>query len=262
MEIRILAAERAGRAASAAFCAAFVAAISSGARAQSSRPSVEVSVFTGNSFTQRSDLRINQPRLGTDAVFHEIDWQARPFSASFYYGYRFAAFLPRAPRLGFEVDLLHYKMYAKVHEQKRVSGIWQNQPIDTDAEVSDRVQEFRITNGVNVVTLGAVYRVPLLISPAFPQGRVQPYVGFGPSYYVLYAINTVGGETNHNRGYKAGGWGVTAQTGVRYALTRHFSLFGEGRYNSGTAHVGIADGGIGQTPIRSLHTIGGATVRF
>ena len=231
------------------------------ARAQS-RPSVEVSVFTGNSFTQNSDVRIHQPSKGTEAIFHDITWQARPFSGSFYYGYRFAAFLPHTPRLGFEVDLLHYKMYAKVHEDKQVTGVWQNEPIDTVAPVSDRIQEFRITNGVNVLTLGAVYRVPVLVSPAFPQGRIQPYFGGGPAYYILYAINTVDNEPNRNRGYKAGGWGYTVQSGVRYALTRNFSLFGEGRYNNGTAHVNIADGGIGQTHISTLHTIGGATLRF
>lgn len=229
---------------------------------QWSRLPVEFSLYTGDSFTKPSDLMLRQPSNGTDAVFHRMEWQSRPFTGSYYYGYRFATFLPHTPRLGFEADLLHYKIYAKVNEQKRVSGVWQNQPLDTLALVRDRVQEFRITNGVNVLTLGAVYRIPLLVSSAFPLGRVQPYVGGGPAYYILYAINRVDGEANPNRGYKSGGWGYVAQTGVRYGLTPNVFLFAEGRYNNGTADVGIAESGWGHTHLSTLHSIGGATVRF
>jgi opacity protein-like surface antigen len=246
---------------------AFITALGAGeARAQETgrrRPLIEISGFTGTSATRPSDLRIVQPTLGTDVTFEDVHWRGRPFSGSVYYGYRLGTWLRRNPRLGFEIDFHHYKAYAKVEQNRRVVGTWKGEPVDEVAPMDDRVQEFRITNGVNALTFGVLYRFPLQVSEAFPEGRLQPYVGGGPNYSLLWPANQVDGRGNARRSgrFKIGGWGYTLQGGVRYAVTRNVGLFAEARYNRVDAHVDVIDGRA-DTDVRTWHGIGGFTVGF
>ncbi len=222
----------------------------------------EISIYTGVSLNRPSDLRIMQPSTGTDATFENVHWRGHPFQGSRYYGYRLMTYLPKQPRLGIGLDFVHYKVYARVGQDRRVVGTWLGEPIDTVAPMSDRVQEFRITNGVNVFTLDILYRFPQGRSDTFPDGRLQPYVGGGPSYYVLFPINRVNNESNQQRGYRVSGYGYTLQAGVRYGITSRTAVFVETRYNRGDAKVEIANGGKADTDLRTTHIQGGLSVDF
>jgi Opacity protein and related surface antigens len=221
-----------------------------------------LSLFTGGSATRSSDVRLLQHATHTDATFHGVNWAGKPFSGSVYYGYRVGTFFKNTPRVGMELEFLHAKAYAKVQENRRITGTWHGQPVDETAPMDSRVQEFRITNGINTISLNLLYRVPVYTSPSFPDGRIQPYALMGLSYYLLYAINTVDGEDNQPRGYRNSDFGYNLGLGVRYAITPRVSLFVEGRYTEGDARVNIARGGEGFTSLRTLHSIGGITYGF
>ena len=60
----------------------------------------------------------------------------------------------------------------------------------------------------------------------YPTYRVQPYIGIGPS---LYFANLSGPAAPP--GQSATSIGFNAEGGVRYYLTRKWTLFGEGKYN-------------------------------
>ncbi len=226
----------------------------------SRRPQYQISLFTGASLNRPSDLRLLQPSTGTDATFQNVHWKGHPFQGSRYYGYRVMTYLPRQPRLGVGLDFVHYKVYAQVDQERRVTGTWQGEPIDTIAPIRDRVQEFRITNGVNAITLTVNYRLQLDRSRAFPAGRLQPYVGGGPSYYLLFPINRVNNKSNRQHGYQSSGFGYMMQAGVRYSVLPNGSVFLETRFNRGDAKVEIADGGRADTDLRTTHIQGGFTL--
>jgi opacity protein-like surface antigen len=220
----------------------------------------QISVFTGVSLARPSDLRLLQPSTGTDATFWNVHWKGHPFQGSRYYGYRVMTYLPRQPRVGIGLDFVHYKVYAQVNQDRRVTGTWQGDPVNTVAPMRDRVQEFRITNGVNAITLTVNYRCGLDRSNAFPEGRLQPYVGGGPSYYLMFPINKVNNKSNKQHGYQSSGFGYTLQAGVRYGVFRRGAVFLETRYNRGDAKVEIADGGKADTDLRTTHIQGGFTL--
>jgi hypothetical protein len=209
--------------------------------------------------TRPSDLRIIQPSTATDATFEGVRWKGHPFQSSRYYGYRVMTYLPRQPRLGLGVDFVHYKVYAQVNQDRRIVGTWQGEPVDTVAPMHDRVQEFRITNGVNAITLIAHYRLQMVRSEAFPEGRLQPYIGGGSSYYLMFPINKVNNKSNRQHGYQASGFGYTMQAGVRYGVFRNGAVFLETRYNRGDAKVEIAEGGKADTDLRTAHIQAGFT---
>lgn len=231
---------------------------------QRPRQRFHIAVYGGGMSNQSSDLHLWQPSRGTDVVFEDVRWRGRPFEGSMYYGYRIGTFFKNNPRLGIELDFTHSKAYAKIEESRRVSGTWQGQPVNEVAPMNSRVQEYRITNGVNTLALDVVYRWNVGdTSAGFPEGRLQPYVAAGPAYYILFPINRVGDENNERRNYQNSGFGIGARGGLRYGLTRHISAFLEAKYTNGIAKVDIAgQDGTGQTRLQTWHSIAGFEYGF
>ena len=60
----------------------------------------------------------------------------------------------------------------------------------------------------------------------YPGKRLQPYIGIGPALF----FGSVKGPTAPP-GQSGTAIGLNAEVGVRYFLTRHWALFGEGTYN-------------------------------
>jgi opacity protein-like surface antigen len=60
----------------------------------------------------------------------------------------------------------------------------------------------------------------------YPGYRLQPYIGIGPSFYFadLKGPDAPPGQSATSIGFNAEG-------GVQYYVTRHWTLFGEGKYN-------------------------------
>ncbi|MBC7805298.1 MAG: outer membrane beta-barrel protein [Akkermansiaceae bacterium] len=230
------------------------------------RQRVYVSQYTGITALGSSDLRLIQPRLGTDATYSGVNYEGKPLAGSPYYGFKVGYFLPKSSRVGFEFEYNHTKMYAKVGESKLLSGTWQGQTVSATERLSDRIQRYYIANGINGISLNVIYRVPVSVNEKYPDGRLQPYVGGGPQYTYLYSINTVGGLRAKEK-YHPNGWGYQLFGGVRYLTTPRFGLFAEGKYQHGDAvsliaDQGDAEGGRGVTDIRIVQLAGGVFYQF
>lgn len=81
------------------------------------------------------------------------------------------------------------------------------------------------------LTAVAMFRLPLLSDEEVPQGRLQPYVGIGPSISLYtYASADFGPPTN-----KINSWdinvGFQVPAGVTLQLSEHFAIFSEYRYS-------------------------------
>ena len=220
-------------------------------------------INTGTSKTSSSDLTIRQPGVGTDITFRNIDWATRPFSGSIYYGYRIEHFFKNRPNLGIDIDFTHNKVYSDPNQNVATSGTFYGQPVSGDTRLGDRVQEYRITNGVNTIGLDVLYRFRVRgQAPGYPFGqRLQPYVGGGPAYFIVWGGNTVNGKEGGRR-YENSGFGFQLKGGARYYLTPDISLFGELKYTDGDAEISVADGGKSTTSLRTVHTLFGVGYTF
>lgn len=221
---------------------------------------IEVGAYTGTNQTAPANLNLKQPSVGTNATIENVHWRAQPFSGSAYYGLRVIGWTPKAPRLGIFFDFNHHKAYARTNDKRRIVGTFYGEPVDTVAPIRDRVQRFQITNGINLATLGLLYRGVVQTSPSFPEGRFQPYAGGGPSYMVLVPINTVNNEENHKK-REWDGLAFSLMGGFRYGLTSRISLTLEARYDRVNANVNIAHGQ-GETNLNTIHESGGLLYRF
>ena len=79
-------------------------------------------------------------------------------------------------------------------------------------------------NEVLPVSLLAMFRAPLIWSPEFPRGRLQPYVGIGPSFVYSKSKDGTASDTSFDVGFDF-------RMGLTWMLTRNIGLFGEYRFS-------------------------------
>ncbi|MBW3624788.1 MAG: outer membrane beta-barrel protein [Armatimonadetes bacterium] len=253
---RLASRRRFGRAGAGIAALALLAALPASARAET-----YFSVYFGGSRTQDSDLRVVQPSTNTDATFQNVSWGAQNFESPPYYGLKLGGYSEKSPNWGVELDFVHYKVYAKVDEVVPVSGTWNGAPVAGSERLGNRVQRFDISHGVNTLALVLLYRWLGKPTPSFPRGRLQPYVGVGPAYYIHHPENRVNGIPNRQE-YKPGGLGWQAQGGVRYGVSKRLTLFTEGKYSSGEGEVRTHNDGWATTDLRTWQVAGGVQYGF
>jgi len=223
---------------------------------------ITFSLYGGQSWTLNSDLQIQQPVTGTNATFHDVSWDTKSFSAPPYYGARISYFFERWPNWGLGLDYTHDKVYGQTNQVVQVSGVINGTPINQPALMNNYVQQFQISHGVNIIGFNFYYRwTGNFASDAFPNGRLQPYVGVGPTYYILHPENTVNFIQNHEV-YKESGFGYQVLGGVQYWFFRHVSLFAETKFNSGRAQVSTSLNGTATTDLDTFQLILGLSVGF
>ncbi len=62
----------------------------------------------------------------------------------------------------------------------------------------------------------------------YPNGRLQPYIGFGPGiFFARVNITEQGFEASQSNTRV----GVNAKIGAEFFITRHVAVFGEWKYN-------------------------------
>src|SRR2546430_2544285 len=84
---------------------------------------------------------------------------------------------------------------------------------------------------LSVWTIGfdAMLRLPLLKSPRFPKGQLQPYITVGPAIFVAHAEDSRNFEPSNQDDTDAS-VGVKVGAGVAWQFTKNIAMFGEYRY--------------------------------
>jgi hypothetical protein len=218
----------------------------------------EITLYTGDSYTFPSDLRVQQSSTGSDAVFRDVSWAPHPFTLGApYYGLSISYFPRSGSRLGGFLDRTHYKMYAETSERVQARGTWEGAPLSQYALLSERVQNLQIAHGINLTSLGAEYRW----NPTFDEGPWEAYVGAGPLVYLPHsegAINSV----PENGGYQYGGAGAQIFGGTELSLSRHVALMVESKFDAGSVELDLDPAARISTQVRTLHLIGGLSFHF
>ncbi|MEW6277244.1 MAG: hypothetical protein AB1758_01390, partial [Candidatus Eremiobacterota bacterium] len=201
--------------------------------------------YTGVPFTHNSDLRLTQPAVGNDLTFRDVSW----IDASFgppnapYYGIRLGYWLEDVPWLGVMLDYVHFKAIAETPNVVNVSGTRFGAPINANLPMSSIVSQYQMTNGISFLTFNAMGRWQLDVSQEFPNGRLQPYAGFGlgPTFHqpeiVVDGISSVPNE------YQWGELGVQAFLGVSYHLIPELDIFAEYKFTHTQTNLDVPLGG-------------------
>jgi opacity protein-like surface antigen len=113
------------------------------------------------------------------------------------------------------------------------------------------------------VTWLAMFRLPLLDSPEYPNGRLQPYLGIGPG--VFHQKASVEFRSGGTSTFSKEGWaiGLDLRAGVAYEFLPNWAVFGEYRF---THYSDKVESSNGQTKVDAAfntnHVLFGLGYRF
>ena len=109
-------------------------------------------------------------------------------------------------------------------------------------------------NEVVPISLLAMFRAPLIGSPEFPRGRLQPYVGIGPSFVYSKSKDGTASDTSFDVGFDL-------RLGLTWMLTRNIGLFGEYRFSYVQPDYDLSEGHV-EPDFSVNHLAAGLTFRF
>ncbi len=219
-----------------------------------------VKVSTGLGLTDDSDLEVRQsdPSGDTNLTLHDVEWEDNSLSgpSARYTGVRIGYFFAGRPWLGLAFDFLHYKVFAEVQRDVRISGVNQGVAIDEVAPMETVVQRYDVANGVNLLPFTIIARHRGQRDERYTNGRVQLYGGLGVGPTLLYTQSSVHGRTRGGP-YEFGNPVVQLVGGVQFHVSRSWDVFFESKYTRTEADGSIA-GGSSSADLSSNHwTLGG-----
>ncbi|MDA1094852.1 MAG: hypothetical protein O3A25_16500 [Acidobacteria bacterium] len=216
------------------------------AAGQQNRRAPALRVFTGVGVTAASDLRIRQPGRGTDLTFRQIAWEHKSLSTEWtrdsvpYVGARAEFFVLPPSWLGISVDVLHFKVFAPPDQQVRVSGTDAHAPVDQTARFGQFVEQYQVSNGVNLVLGNLQVHRPLRRSARFPDGRVDLYAGGGAGVTVPYTRSQI--DSQRHAGYDWGRLATQVLGGVTWHGSPRWDTLLEYKYTRTTVDGRVAGG--------------------
>ncbi|MCL6705376.1 porin family protein [Pseudomonas sp. R2.Fl] len=179
-----------------------------------------VSIYGGYQTAPHSDVEVS------DQPDFTAGWEGKSLSMPPYYGARATWWLEDfgKPNLGVSLDYTHAKVYA-----------------DDETLAKSGWDHFEFTDGLNLLTVNALYRMPI-------EGtKFVPYVGAGVGVNIPHVEVTRNG--NSTREYQLGGPTIQAQAGVAYQFNPRWSAFVEYKGNYSWIDADIDSGATLKTNI-------------
>ena len=192
-----------------------------------------VSVYGGFQTAPHSDIEVS------DGPDFRAGWEGKSCQMPPYYGVRGTWWMTDLgkPNLGLSVDFTHAKVYA-----------------DSATLSTSGWSHFEFSDGINLLTLNALYRMPI-------EGtKFVPYIGAGAGINVPHVEVTRGSGRTFE--YQLGGATVQAQAGVAYDFNESWSAFVEYKGNYSWVDVDIDSGASLKTKILTNAVNVGVSYRF
>ncbi len=159
----------------------------------------------GAAFTRHADVEVEDPSTFPDTVASEHT----DFDPSVSLGFRFGGWLHPVPFFGMAADFSYFAA--------------EGGPVEL--------------NNVYPMSLLFLFRAPLLQSQRYPVGRLQPYLGVGPSLFFSDAVVDLRPAVSERVSTTAVDLGLDARAGLAVALHPNVFLFAEYRLTYFEQHL-------------------------
>ncbi|MBM4188349.1 MAG: hypothetical protein FJ206_13695 [Gemmatimonadetes bacterium] len=205
-----------------------LATVATVSAAPSAAQQVEFQLFSGSAVSLPLPIEINQ--AGQADLSFTAHWATHPTRPTWYYAGRLGLWNGNR---GWRLDFTHHKLYLT------------NPPPE--------IQEFRITNGFNIITL----------SRAFRRNRFSYSLGAGP--VITFPVNTIRGQQVEPRrglkGYLLSGASVMGMATREFGIAAGLFASLDARGSASWVRVPVA-GGRASVPNVALHLHAGLGYRF
>jgi len=204
--------------------------------ADPSLPDVQVGVYGGASQTTPSAIALKQPG-GTDMTLQDVDWGSEPMKPPPYHGFRGAWWSRSAPSLGAMIDLTYIKVVGEKNKVVRQSGTRDGAPVPAEETLSSTFRRLEFTNGLNLLTLNGVFRLPSFF------GYVRPYVGIGAGFSIPHVEVRRANVEQRTFEFQVAGLAFQAFVGLEWRVHDRFSAFTEYKLSYSMNDADLVDGG-------------------
>jgi len=218
-----------------------------------------LAAYVGGTHTADTYLAIAQPARGNLLTFDGVRYRGESFIGPIYYGVRSGYFFPFASFLGLEVEFIHAKAFANTARLVFVRGTRAGVPISQQMPMSEIVQGFSISHGLNYLLINAVVRQRWGRTATHPHGRLilVGRVGAGPS--IPHPESAIEGASLQH--YEAGAAALQLAGGMEFHLWRGLYALGEYKFTRSRQSVEVADG-TAQTLLHTHHAVCGLAYHF
>lgn len=198
-----------------------------------------LAAYLGIAHTASAPISISQPPSGTSITLSNVNFEGRSLAAPVYYGYRITYFPSRHAIVGVEAEMIHLKVYAETDAVVRVAGVHRNNSAVGTIRLTDVVQQFSISHGLNLMFANVVARRTLLRQrDAEPRVQVIVRLGAGPT--LPHPESTVDGVSHD--GYELGALAVQLSAGAEWRMYRRVAAATEYKFTRTRQSVSIAGG--------------------
>jgi len=208
-------------------------------------------LYLGGAFTSKHDVDTNFPNTAGQVTTLDVT-----FDPSFVGGARGGYWFPFALgplNLGVGLDISHFVPNIGRQTRTRCSRFC----------VSDQFDDLDLS--VWVIGFDAMLRYPLMKSPEFPNGQLQPYVTLGPAIFVAHTEDSRNFEPSNQSDTDAS-VGVKVGAGVAWQFTKNIAMFGEYRFTHFSPEFTFRDNGLGNatlsTDVNTHYLLVGVSFRF
>jgi lipid A oxidase len=208
--------------------------------------------------TASSTVDIDAPAAGLSQQFHDVQFEGRSFSSPPYYGWRVGRVITTTRGISFaaEFEFVHAKVYSETGRTYVVTPISGGGPTTNFALMSDTVQRYDMSHGLNFALANLVIQAPLRKSGDGPVS-LSLRIGFGPM--IPHAETTVLGQSREQ--YEYGGMAFGGGVGATVRLVGRLSGMTEYKVTFGRPEITLAQG-TGRASVLMHHVIAGVIVRI
>jgi hypothetical protein len=197
-----------------------------------------VAGYLGANHTMPATVSIDQPSLGTSLEFHDVTFEAKPFTSPQYYGVRVGHLFGNGRQWGLEFEWLHPKVYANTARDVHVTGQSGGVDGDTTIRMDAVVQHYAMSHGMNFALVNFVARIPFADHGAASRWSFVGRAGAGPMF--PHAETTVDGRSRSQ--YEAAGLGVQVAGGIDVRLAGWLSATADYKFGHARPEITIVDG--------------------
>jgi len=215
-----------------------------------------VGAYLGTAWTGTSSISLSQPALGTSLRLDPVSYRTEGFNTPPYYGYRLGYFLDR---IGFEAEFIHSKALADTGRNTRVEGVIRGEPVNSVAALSNFIERFSISHGLNFLVFNAVvrHRFSPARAPLLNRATLLGRIGLGPT--IPHPESTIGGVSREE--YELGSLGLHFAAGAEIRIVRGVHALSEYKLTRTNQNVAVPNGHA-RTRLQSQHLTFGIAYHF
>jgi opacity protein-like surface antigen len=160
-----------------------------------------IDIYGGWASTRDADVDVSISSSGLGFVSTESDTEKVDFGSSYTLGARVGYWFEKLPYVGIAGDLSYFR-------------------------AEDKTTEIHVVP----ISLLLMLRYPLFKSEKFPNGRIQPYAGIGPGFFL--SVSDVDFRPTLPKTLSGTSFdvGLDLRAGIAWQFHKHLALFGEYRY--------------------------------